>query len=154
MSLVPSCTASISARLGWGEQGVVHRDGSSNVRTYRTTRDFHVTVEFQPLLLELIVPGNESHVVGTVLHCIISARLGWDEQSVVLEMEAQTSERSKKLVIFDLDCRISAVTHRIHRTRQTNHMWLEPSCTASLAPGLVGVNKALSWRWKLKRPNV
>jgi hypothetical protein len=39
--------------------------------------------------------------LGAVLHRIISARLGWAEQSVVLEMEAQTSETyQQNCVIF------------------------------------------------------
>jgi hypothetical protein len=49
---------------------------------------------------EFIIPANKSHVIGTVLHRIISARLGWAERNVVLEMEAQTSERVEKRVIF------------------------------------------------------
>ena len=45
---------------------------------------------------------NESHVVRTVAHRINSPRLGWAEQSVVMETEAQTSKRKKELVIFAL----------------------------------------------------
>jgi hypothetical protein len=60
-----------------------------------------MTVDFQPVLVESIVRDDESHVVGTVAHRITSPRLGWAEQSVVLlEMEAQTSKRINKLVIF------------------------------------------------------
>jgi hypothetical protein len=61
------------------------------------TRGFHMTVNFQPVLVKLIVRANESHDVGTVAHRIISSRLGWAEQRVVLEMEAQTSKRITNL---------------------------------------------------------
>jgi hypothetical protein len=63
-------------------------------------RGFHVTIAFQPLLIELIVPVNASHVICTVLHRTNRARLCWGEQGVVLEMEAQTSERIEQRVVF------------------------------------------------------
>jgi hypothetical protein len=82
-----------------------------------------VTVEFQRLLLVLIVPANESHFIRTVLNRTIRSRLGWDEQRVVPEMEAQTWERVEN-AWFSRDRRISAVTHRFHHTgRQITCGW-------------------------------
>jgi hypothetical protein len=69
-----------------------------------------------------------------------------------MEMEAQTSKRKTKLVIFAWPSNFNHfLSHQSYEPM--NHMLLGPSHTASLAQGLIGVNKALSWIWKLKHPN-
>jgi hypothetical protein len=73
-------------------------------------------------------------------------------------MEAQPSKHQKMRGFhMTIDFQPLA-TRRIHHTSQLIYLSLfGPSAyVPSIAPGLVGVNKALAWRWNLgfKRPNI